>query len=44
MEIKDIMLIVTSVVTIASIIVKLTPSKYDDAVIAKIITFLALNK
>ena len=44
---KDLILIVTSVVTIASIIVKLTPTPKDDAVLAKILKlfeFLSLNK
>lgn len=44
MQVSDIMLIITSVVTIASIIVKITPNKYDDAVVAKILQFIALNK
>ena len=35
--------IVTGVVTTASIIVKLTPSTKDDAVVAKIMQFLALT-
>ena len=33
---KDVLLIITSIVTIASIIVKLTPSKKDDEVVGKI--------
>lgn len=40
----DIIAIVTGVVTVASIIVKLTPNKYDDAVVLKIMQFLSLNK
>lgn len=35
-----ILLIITSIVTLASIIVKLTPTPNDDAVLAKIINFL----
>ena len=44
---KDLILIVTGVVTVASIIVKLTPTPKDDALLAKIMPFiekLALNK
>lgn len=44
MEIKDIITILTSIVTIASVVVKLTPSKYDDTVLAKLMALLALNK
>lgn len=44
METKDILLIVTSIVTIASVIVKLTPTKLDDNIVSKILEFLALNK
>jgi hypothetical protein len=40
----DIVAIVTGLVTVASIIVKLTPNKYDDTVVAKIMQFLSLNK
>ena len=44
----DICTIITSVIGIASIIVRLTPTPKDDAVLAKIIAFLskyiALNK
>ncbi len=35
--------IVTGIVTVASIIVKLTPSTKDDAIVAKIMQFLALT-
>lgn len=44
---KDLLLIVTSIVTIASVIVKLTPTQKDDAILAKIMPWLeklALNK
>jgi Na+-transporting NADH:ubiquinone oxidoreductase subunit NqrC len=44
---QSIALIVTGTVTVASIIVKLTPTQKDDAVLAQIIKFLAvigLNK
>lgn len=44
---KDLLLIVTTIVTLASIIVKLTPTPKDDALLAKIMPFLekiALNK
>ena len=37
---QTVLLIVTSLVTLASIIVKLTPTPADDAVLAKIINFL----
>ncbi len=35
-----VLLIITSVVTLASLIVKLTPTPADDAVLAKVINFL----
>lgn len=38
---KDILAIIGGVVTVASIIVKLTPSTKDDDVLAKIIKILA---
>jgi len=44
---KELWVIVASVVTVASLIVKITPSKNDDAILAKIMPFLekmALNK
>ena len=44
---KDLLLIVTGLVTVASIIVKLTPTPKDDAIMAKILPWLekiALNK
>lgn len=44
---KDLLLILTSIVTIASVIVKLTPTQKDDAILAKIMPWLekiALNK
>lgn len=40
----DLWLIISSVVTIASVITKLTPTPKDDAFIAKLIAFIALNK
>jgi hypothetical protein len=46
-HLQDIILIVTSVVTIASVIVKLTPTQADDAVLAKVMPWiekLALNR
>lgn len=46
-NLQDILLIVTSTITIASVIVKLTPTPKDDAILAKIMPFLekiALNK
>jgi hypothetical protein len=39
---QSIALIVTGTVTVASIIVKLTPTQKDDAVLAQIIKFLAV--
>lgn len=44
---KDLLLVLTSMVTIASVIVKLTPTQKDDAILAKIMPWLekiALNK
>lgn len=38
---KDILAIIGGVVTVSSIIVKLTPSQKDDTVLAKIIKILA---
>ena len=38
---KDILAIIGGVVTVASIIVKLTPTQKDDAVLAKVIKILA---
>lgn len=38
---KDILAIIGGVVTVASIIVKLTPTPKDDAILAKIIKILA---
>ena len=37
---QTVLLIITSIVTLASIIVKLTPTPADDAILAKIINFL----
>lgn len=42
--IKDIWIIITSLVTIASVIVKLTPTKVDDNFLLKVIKYLSLNK
>lgn len=47
LEMQDILLILTSTVTIASIVVKLTPSETDDKVVGailKILKTLSLNK
>lgn len=44
---KELWVIVASVVTVASLIVKITPTQKDDAILAKILPFLekiALNK
>jgi len=44
---KDLLLIVTGLVTVCSIIVKLTPTPSDDAIMAKILPWfekIALNK
>ena len=38
---KDILAIIGGVVTVASIIVKLTPTQKDDNVLAKVISILA---
>lgn len=38
---KDILAIIGGIVTVASLIVKLTPSTKDDAILAKIIKILA---
>ena len=38
---KDVLAIIGGVVTVASIIVKLTPTQKDDAVLAKVINVLA---
>lgn len=38
---KDILAIIGGVVTVASLIVKLTPTQKDDAVLAKVIKVLA---
>lgn len=40
----DIWTILTTTVTLASLIVKLTPSDKDDKLVMKIIGLLALNK
>ena len=37
---QTVLLIITSIVTLASIIVKLTPTPNDDAILAKVINFL----
>lgn len=41
---KDIWVVVTSVITIASVLVKLTPTDKDNTILAKIIEIVALNK
>ena len=38
---KDVLAVIGGVVTVASIIVKLTPTQKDDNVLSKIITILA---
>ncbi len=38
---KDILAIIGGVITVASLIVKLTPTQKDDTILAKIIKFLA---
>ncbi len=38
---KDVLAVIGGVVTVASLIVKLTPTQKDDNVLAKIIKFLA---
>ncbi len=46
-HLQEIIVIVTSTVTVASVIVKLTPTPADDAILAKIMPWiekLALNK
>lgn len=43
----ELWVILTSIITVASLIVKLTPTPKDDAILAKIVKFLemiALNK
>lgn len=44
---QDLLLILTSVITAASVIVKLTPTQKDDSILAKIMPWIekiALNK
>lgn len=44
---ENVLLIISGVISVASIIVKLTPTPKDDAVLARIISFLkilSLNK
>jgi hypothetical protein len=41
---KDVLEIVAYVIAIASVIVKFTPNKWDDNIIAKFAQFIALNK
>lgn len=44
---QDMMLIVTTIVTVASLIAKMTPTKADDVIVDKVIGFLnilAINK
>ena len=40
----DLWLIVTTTVTLASLITKLTPTDKDDAFLTRVMAFLALNK
>jgi hypothetical protein len=40
----DLLLAVTSLVTVASIIAKLTPAEWDDKLVGKILKLLSLNK
>ena len=40
----DIMLIATSIITAASVIVRLTPTKKDDNALDKILKILSLHK
>jgi len=40
----DIWMIFSSVVAIASIVAKLTPNKWDDNFVARVVQFLALTK
>ena len=40
----DVWTVITSIVTIASIIAKFTPNKWDDSAVARTINFFALNK
>lgn len=41
MQIKDILALIGAVVTVASIIVKLTPTQKDDAFLAQVIKVLS---
>ena len=44
---QDLMLIITTLVTVASLIAKMTPTKVDDKIVDKILGFLnfmAINK
>ena len=44
---ESILLIISGVISVASIIVKLTPTPKDDAILAKVVSFLkilSLNK
>lgn len=40
----DVLLAATSMITVASIIVKYTPNEYDDKIVMKIMSFLSLTK
>jgi hypothetical protein len=40
----DLWIAISSVVTVASVIVKLTPNKWDDALLVKILQVLSLSK
>ncbi len=41
-DIKDVALIITGVVTIASVIVKITPTPKDDTILSKAINILKI--
>lgn len=41
---SDLLLILTGIHTIASVIVKLTPSSKDDHILSKIMQIISLNK
>jgi hypothetical protein len=43
-HLDDFWMIFATTVTLASLVVKLTPSSVDDAFVAKILQFIALNK
>ena len=41
MQVKDLLAVIGAIVTVASVIVKLTPTQKDDAVFAKVIKVLS---